>query len=324
MVVYSMHGNCGKDRCAIVTGATGFIGRNLRPRLESEGFRVVACRRPVDGGAARSHGALATIDVDLTDRDSVERHWRDLEPEIVFHLAGYGVDRSERDPALFDAVNFEALRNVACATAAVAGAKPGILIHAGTALEYGRARGTLCESTPPEPFEDYGRSKLRATEWLARESAAMGLRAITARIFTVYGAFEHAGRLLPTLLEARRTTEPVRLSPGTQKRDFTFVGDVVEGLLRLADCAAPPGDVVNLATGTLTTVREFVERAAAVLGIAPDRLDFGATAARPEEMHHDPVAIGRLRDLIGWVPRTTIEDGVLRTLETIERTARGR
>ena len=83
------------------------------------------------------------------------------------------------------------------------------------------------------------------------------MRAVTARLFTVYGPGEHCGRLLPSLIEAARAEKPLELTAGTQLRDLTYVEDVAEGLLRLGLAQAEPGSVVNLATGHLTMVRSL-------------------------------------------------------------------
>lgn len=304
---------------AVVTGATGFIGRWTARRLAEAGAHVFAFCRSAERAAETLPGFVKSArvrEIDLTDADAVKTAIREIRPHVVFNLAGYGVDRTERAPDQYLRVNAEAVGHLLDALAAAPLPDwPGTrLLHAGTALEYGRASGDLTEDGPALPYEDYGRSKLMATEMLRRTARGRGITAITARFFTVYGPGEHAGRLLPTLLAARGGTAPVVLGPGTQVRDFTFVDDTVEGLLRLGESAALYGEIVNVATGRLSTVRAFVERAAAVLGIAPERLAFGAAPARAaDEMKHDPVAVGKLRDLIGWVPSLTIEDGVRMT-----------
>ena len=121
-----------------------------------------------------------------------------------------------------------------------------------------------------------------------------GLQALVARLFTVYGPGEHEGRLLPTLLNAARTGQPAELTNGLQQRDFIYVEDVAEGLLRLGLSCGTPGEVVNLATGHLTTVRECAETAARVLSLSAERLRFGTLPTRAEEMQHDPVTLDRL------------------------------
>ncbi len=120
---------------------------------------------------------------------------------------------------------------------------------------------------------------------------------------------------MPSLLQTAKTGKPLQLTPGIQLRDFTFIGDVAEGLLRLGLAKAKPGVIVNLATGVLTSVRSFVETAAEILEIPKENLEFGVIPTRTEEMHHEPVSLHRLRRLIGWIPPTEIEEGVRKTLD---------
>ena len=114
------------------------------------------------------------------------------------------------------------------------------------------------------------------------------LRGVTARLFTVYGPGETPERLLPSLIQAAKAGRPQRLTSGHQKRDFTYVEDAAEGLLRLGQSSAEPGAVINLATGRLTPVRGLVRIAADVLNIPAENLEFGALSDRPEEMSHSP------------------------------------
>jgi len=99
------------------------------------------------------------------------------------------------------------------------------------------------------------------------------------------------------------------------QRDFVYVEDVADGLLMLGMTATPLGSVVNIATGKLTTIKEFAETAAEILGMDHDRLKFGALPTREEEMEHKPVSIRKLVQLSGWVPQADIASGVRKTLE---------
>jgi nucleoside-diphosphate-sugar epimerase len=120
--------------------------------------------------------------------------------------------------------------------------------------------------------------------------------------------------LLPSLIEAARSSQPIELTAGTQLRDFTYVEDVADGLLRLGLAQTEPGSIVNLATGRLTTVRSFAETAGGILGMPMENLKFGAIPTRVEEMRHDRVSVERFRQIIGTVPSTGIEEGIRRTL----------
>jgi nucleoside-diphosphate-sugar epimerase len=197
-----------------------------------------------------------------------------------------------------------------------------VLVHVGSAAEYGDAGGDLNEDCEPRPSTMYGRTKLAGTRLLASRCKALGLRGLTARLFTVYGPGEHAGRLLPSLMEAAQNDEPLRLTEGLQKRDFTYVEDVADALLRLGASPAEPGEIVNVATEQLATVRSFTETAARVLGIGAGRLQFGALPTRAGEMEHDPVTAARLKRLTNWMPTIGIEEGVRRTAEFERRIRR--
>ena len=103
------------------------------------------------------------------------------------------------------------------------------------------------------------------------------------------------------------------LTAGGQRRDFTYVEDVAAGLLRLGVSSAEPGEVVNLATGRLTTVREFSLTAAKVCRIPAERLEFGRLSTRPEEMEHTGVSLDRLKRLTDWAPATDPAQGIRKT-----------
>lgn len=303
---------------AAVVGASGFIGRRVTAHLNAAGADVLALVR--DPVAARPNleaeaPGAKIVGFDLLDEARVEECLTLFRPAILFNLAGYGVDRQERDPDLALRLNVEAVRMLArvLAKARDRHFDGTAFVHVGSALEYGRARGDLSETTTPLPFETYGRTKLAGTLGLESEAKGLGLPASTARLFTVFGPGEHPGRLLPTLLEGRRGDAVIPLSEGLQRRDFTAVDDVAEGLLRLGlTHPGATGAAINLATGTLTTVRAFAERAAKVLGIDSERLGFGRIPVRAEEMEHDAVSIARLRSLTGWAPSLSIEEGVRR------------
>ena len=302
----------------LVLGGGGFIGRWTTAALHARGAEVFVATRDALGTARvlSDHGIAAALHVvDLSRTGDAARLVDALKPQIVFNLAGYGIDRAERDETLAQRVNCDLVAELAEAVKSDATWSGQALVHAGSALEAGTQGGDFADAWKCVPTTLYGRTKLEGSERLRDISQRRGVKALSARLFTVYGPGEHAGRLLPSLREAALGTGDIPLSEGRQLRDFTFVEDVAEGLLRLGACpveCAPRA--LNLATGELTQVRDFALRAARELGIARERLCFGALPTRVEEMAHEPVALDLLQRLVGWRPSTTIESGVRRTL----------
>jgi nucleoside-diphosphate-sugar epimerase len=307
-----------RDSRALVLGASGFIGRNVAAALCEHGAHVVLAMRDPHASLRVLVDHLIAGDVrkvDLSQAGEAAKLVRAVQPDIVFNLAGYGVDREERDQTLARRLNTSLVREIVDAIEPLARWRGQCLVHVGSALEFGEVGGDLSHPWHCAPTTLYGRTKFDGSLQLRDVAEQRRLRAVCARLFTVYGPGEHDGRLLPTLLANARTSGRILLSAGTQRRDFTYVGDVVEGLLRvgLVDHEYAPR-ALNIATGELHTVREFVERASDVLAIRRERLQFGALETRAEEMQHDPVSIASLRALVDWTPTTSIEDGVRRTL----------
>ncbi len=309
-----------KNVPVMVLGANGFIGRWVARALSRQGaILILPVIDPSDAKSVfRNYGIQGEIyPLDLANFDRVGDLLNETRPTILFNLAGYGVSRNERDESQAYRINAELL-GVLC--------QPGWkrddpgwtgqqIIHVGSAMEYGANTGDLSEDSATVPTTIYGRSKLAGTKLLSKSSVETGVHALTARLFAVYGPGEPRNRLLPSLIQAAETGESLELTAGLHQRDFVNVEDVADGLLRLGMTAAPLGSVVNIATGKLTTIKEFAETAAEILGMDRDRLKFGALPTREEEMAHKPVSIRKLVELSGWVPQTDIASGIQKTLE---------
>ncbi len=305
---------------ALVLGGAGFIGAwTVRALLAREAAVTVTAR-----DAARAMAVLGAVGrevrVIITDlgRPGAASQLIDAaRPVVVFNLAGYGVDRSERSPDLMAGLNARLVGELCERLAAEPDSGWGglRLVHAGSAAEYGRLDVPIREAGAVDPTTDYGRTKLQGTRFVEACCATSGLPAVVARLFTVYGPGEHSGRLLPALMQTAQTGSRLGLTSGGQRRNFTYVEDVAEGLVRLGRCNPGAGQIVNLATDRSSSVREFAETAAAVLGFDAALLDFGALRDRDDEMWHGNVDVTRLRNLTAWVPSTTIADGIRRSWE---------
>ena len=304
-------------RRVLVLGASGFIGQAARKALITLGAQVVSVSRtpPADPG---------WLAHDLRE-PQIEHLLAEARPSVVLNFAGYGVRRGETDNDAAVRVNSRLPALIANAL----GDRPGepwpgrALVHIGSGFEYGTRLDDLHESGPAQPQTLYARTKYDGTlALLACEAVQAGLAVAVARPFTVYGPGEPEHRLLPSLLKARRDKTQVPLTAGTQRRDFIYVGDVVEAVLRLAATPGPnpahnEAPIFNVASGRLSSVREFVEIAAQVLGIANHRLAFGAIETTTQESDHKPVNIDRLSKELGWRPRCTIREGVEKTLAAL-------
>ena len=304
-----------RDIPVLVLGATGFVGRWVAHALSASGAQAHLTVRDQAGAQSifTDFAVQGTVHViDLRDLQSVHSLVREIRPTITFNLAGYGIDRAERNPDLAYQINVRLVEALCSAIAEIRNERweGQDFVHVGSAAEYGQITGNLAENSITEPTTLYGRSKQKGTLVLRSACQTGELRGLTARLFALYGPGEMPARLLPLLLECARTQQPIELTAGQHERDFVYIEDVADGLLRLGMSAAMPGDIVNVATGKLSSIRAFIEEAATILGIPDELLLFGALPTRAEEMKHAPITNARLRTLTDWVPSTTLADGI--------------
>lgn len=263
---------------ALVTGSGGFLGSRLVERLRAEGVEVLA---------------LTRRDCDLADPEAVRGRLRGQRPEVAFHLAA-SMSRTAQDPGELAPVNVEGTRHLLESLPAATR-----VVHTGSLFEYGAAPAPFREEQACAPRTAYGITKHEAG------------RLVTARggthvhLALVYGPGQSDDFLVPQLLRARRTGEPLPMTEGAQRRDFLWVEDAVEGLVRIARSPALAGRRVNLCTGVPTPLRELVGRVG-----APVRL--GALPYRPDEIFDCYGSPELLEAATGWRPPTTLEEGLRR------------
>jgi UDP-glucose 4-epimerase len=176
------------------------------------------------------------------------------------------------------------------------------------------SEGTLiAESHSLESGNLYGAHKA-ATYLIAQARAAqLGMEFVSARLFNIFGPGENRDRLVPYCVRQLRAGRPVELTSGEQKRDFVFIDDAVDAILRLAlRDAAPGAPVYNVCSGVGVPVKTLVLTAAEAAGGDPGLLKFGALPQRGDEPMEIAGNPRRLENLTGWTPQTPISTGIKR------------
>jgi UDP-glucose 4-epimerase len=280
----------------LVTGAAGFLGSHLM--------------RALAGSGAEAHG-LVREEADLRDADAVRRVVEAVRPELVFHLAagvGHPSDAAERTAVLADTVLgtqnlLEALRPL----------ELDRLVHVGSSLEYGPSAAPMRESDPLAPVTFRGVAKAAATLLVLQS----GLPATVIRPFSVYGPGERPHRLVPTVVAAAQSGATIRLTRPGIARDFVYVDDVTDALLRAAAVPEALGEIVNAGTGTQTTNEELVVRLGALLGRELD-VRPGEHEARPWDTDCWVADTAKAERLLGWTARYDVDAGLARMLDSVE------
>jgi len=297
-------------RC-LVTGGCGFVGSALVRRLLAEQYEVVVVDDLSRGslenlGPDRSRVRVIQQDV----KESLSRIFSSFQPQAVFHLAAlHFIPDCDADPARCLRVNVDGTRSVLEAAAALR--DPVSLVLASSAAVYAPADGPHREQEDSlGPIDVYGYSKLWTEELAAGFAARTGTGVGIARLFNVFGPGETNAHFIPSLISQLKAGESVRLGNLSSKRDYVFVDDVADALLRLARYVGDgQSATVNVGSGRAYAGHEVVEALAglAAAGVAPI---IDPSRLRPVDrpvLLADPTLAQKLLD---WAPQTSLLDGL--------------
>jgi len=312
----------------LVTGGAGYIGSHTCKALAAAGYTPVSLDNLVYGHRrAVRWGPLA--EVDLADRAEIERVLREHDVRAVIHFAAFAyVGESMSDPGKYFRNNVVNTLNLLEAMGA-AGVER--IVFSSTCATYGiPARVPIAENDPQHPVNPYGESKLFVERALHWHGVAHGLRWMALRYFNAAGADPDAEigedhdpetHLVPLAIETalgRRAALQVMgtdyaTPDGTAIRDYVHVTDLADAHVRALRHLEAGGasSALNLGTGKGHSVREVVAMVERVSGRPVEALDAPRRAGDPPVLVAAP---GRAKELLGWQPRCS-------DLETIVRTA---
>jgi len=299
----------------LVTGGAGFIGSHLVEELVRRGERVRVVDNLMTGKRQNivHVPSVEFVEGDLADLDVAQRAVMGI--DYVLHQAAIpSVPRSVQDPVTSNRANIEASLNILVA-ARDAGVRR--LVYAGSSSVYGNSP-TLpkVETMATAPLSPYALQKLVAEQYCQMFTRLYGLETVTIRYFNVFGPRQdpsspYSGVIslfISALCDGRR---PTIFGDGEHTRDFTYVANVVDGVLRACTADSASGEVINVATGgraslntLFQTIRELVGA-----GVEPIYAD-----PRPGDVRDSQADISKARRILGYQPIVSFQEGLARTV----------
>lgn len=313
-----------EDQKVLVTGAGGFIGSHLVERLVELGAIVRALVRynsrndwgllELSPAAVKDH--LEVVAGDITDPFSVARAVAGC--EVIFHLAALiAIPYSYISPSQFVAVNCGGTLNL---LEAARQQGVGRFIHTSTSETYGTAQYTpIDEKHPLKGQSPYAASKIGADKLAESYYLSFGVPVATIRPFNTYGPRQSARAVIPTIISQGLNGELIRLGNLSPVRDLNYVSDTVEGFIKVAESPRAVGEVINIGSGKSASIGELAERIVTLLG-GSKRIITEDERVRPQasEVLELVCDHSQARELIGWEPRVSLEEGLARTIKFIQ------
>lgn len=305
-----------------VLGAGGFVGANLFRSLLAARADVFAVVRNLPAARLGDVDRRHMVEVDLTDAAATRNFVEALRPATVFDCVAYGAYSFEAVSELIYATNFDALRHLVDALEG-AGCL-GAFVHAGSSSEYGSNSAAPDEAASLKPNSHYAVSKAAAGHYLSFAGKTRGLPVVNLRLYSVYGPYEDASRLIPAVVSRGLAGSYPDFVDPEVARDFVYVDDVCEAFILAAARMTPDlhGESINVGSGRETTIRDLAEVAQGVFGI-PDPPRFGTMPQRHWDLTRWQADPRKAERLLGWRARTSLADGLARTAAWMRSTEAG-
>ena len=297
----------------LVTGAAGFIGSHLSEALLKQGHEVVGVDnfneyydrslKERNAACVRSRGGvIEEIDLAVDDLEAV------LDGvEVVFHAAAQPGLSSKTSDSDYELNNIQATDRLLSACGDSESLE--MLFYISTSSVYGTT-ATSNEEAVPAPTSKYGQTKLAAERAVLAAAEAGKLQACSLRIFSVYGPRERPEKLFPLLIQSLQDGEPFPLFAGSlrHERSFTYVGDIVIGLLAALDRRSDlGGQIINLGCEKSFTTEQGIGIVEDLMG---KKASFDSLPARAGDQLKTAAVISKARRLLGYAPSTELRDGL--------------
>lgn len=314
----------------LITGAAGFIGSHLADRLLSRGDYVAGLdnfneyydpaikRANIAAAGANAHYRL--YEADILDEARLRDIFKEERPDVVVHLAARaGVRPSLQDPNLYHRVNVIGSQHILDACRDMG---PRHLVFASSSSVYGGSTDVPFRESNPvmRPISPYAATK-RMNELQSHVySHIYGLQVTMLRFFTVYGPRQRPDMAIHAFTKLISEGRPVPMfGDGSTRRDYTYIDDILDGIER---CVDRPFDyeIFNLGEHHTTSLREMIDLIAKHVG-KPAKIE--PKPLQPGDVEITYADIEHAREMLGYAPRFTMDEGVGRFVEWFRQLHQG-
>src|SRR5262245_57851905 len=314
----------------LVTGGAGFIGSHLVDRLLAKNPAKVVCvdnfdefydpstkRANID--RCLNNQAYRLVEADIRDYSALKQIFSDQHFDAIIHLAAKaGVRPSVSDPRSYIAVNVDGTMNL-LDLAERNGVKK--FIFGSTSSVYGpNAIPPFREDAPLAPISPYAATKASGEMLAHTYSHLYGLQVVCLRFFTVYGARQRPDLAIHKFARLISSRLPVPVyGDGQAERDFTYIDDIMQGVMAAIDYDASPFEIINLGESQTITVNQMIEMLEAALG---QKAIIEPRPPQPGDMPRTYADITTAKVLLNYRPTTPIELGIRKFADWFSRGAK--
>lgn len=300
----------------LIIGGTGFIGRHLAEKCSKVSPCVACLGLDNNSGRVMSAEKAEYLHADISDKAQLKAVLKDKTFDYVFNLGGY-IDHTPyfkggRQPIdvhfagmlnLLDCLDIKTLKG---------------FVQVGSSDEYGDNPAPQKEAMRERPISPYSLAKAAASHFIQMLSKTEGFPGVVLRFFLVYGPGQDEQRFLPQIIKGCLNNDEFKTSEGNQLRDFCYIDDVIDAMVKAAVFPSSKGHIINIASGRPVSIKEMIHKIVSLTG--GGRPIWGALPYRKGENMELYADISLAGSLLNWEPETGIGEGLKKTIEYYMRT----
>ena len=295
-----------KQNKILITGGTGFIGHHLSKRCIKLGWSVTSLSSNSPKPNKIIQG-VKYIKVDIRDKKKLFKIKKDF--DYVVNLAGY-VDHSNKKKTLES--HYIGCKNLA---SLFLNKKIKKFVQVGSSIEYGKSRSPQIENkkNSQSTFSVYGKAKLLSTKYLMAIYKKEKFPATVIRLYLVYGPKQDINRVIPITIKNALLDKKFNCSSGLQFRDFIYIDDVINAILKTLKNRKTNGEIINIGSNKPVRIKDLIIRICSLVGSG--KPIFGKIKLRKDEIKSLYPNINKAYKILKWRPKISLNTGLKRTIK---------
>ena len=289
----------------LITGGTGFIGYHLAKKCLKLNWSVtsLSTKNPTK---IRKLKKIKYLISDISKKSDLKKIIN-INYDYVVNLAGY-VDHSRKKKTLYS--HYNGCRNI---SEIFLRKKIKKFIQIGSSIEYGRNLSPQKENlNNTKTFSIYGKAKLMSTNYLLSLYKKYSFPVSVLRLYLVYGPYQDRNRVIPIVIDNALKSKEFDCSLGTQFRDFVYIDDVVNGIIKSLKTKKNNGQIINLGSGKPIMIKDVILKICKIIGSGKPQ--FGKIKFRKDEIKNLYPSITKAKKILNWRPKVKINFGLKKTI----------
>ena len=298
----------------LIIGGTGFIGFNLLKKLKNLRFGITS----ISLSYPKKNNFISGVNyvkLDITNQNEIKKINGNF--DIVVNAGGYGgLDDNFRDTSKMYQNQIKGLKNVA---SFFLKKKIKRFIQVGSSLEYGSVSGIQTENSHPKnPISIYGKSKLYSTNYLKFLNKVYNFPVVVLRLYQVYGPNQKNNRLIPYVIDSIIKNKKIFTTKGDQIRDFCYIDDVTEAIIKCFKSKKTIGEIINIGYGRGHQIKDILKKIFKYFPKYKVKRKVKINISSKKQVKKLVPSIKKAKKILCWSPKISFNEGIKKTINSFK------